>query len=208
MTPLINGLLQPLLNGIRGGDSSVWRWSGNGTSFGTVVQATLTTGSAMSWDFTAPVVSTIGNEQCMIGGIQSGWSTSKVSVLDGLFLIRRFTNVLLDGVQVFDGDPFPADADIHTISVYVPDTFTMRYLRSVGCFNNYSNNPSEGRFYTGSIGNLVLTGVTNAAEYPSGTAYWPMSTYAPDNSYRFFDSDNGVVMQLYNASAEDFTEVG
>lgn len=59
--------------------------------------------------------------------------------------------------------------------------------------------------FTGDISKLSAEGL-DVANYPTGTVSWVMNTYAPDNNYQFIDSDNGVVMQLYNAVPDDFTQ--
>lgn len=60
-----------------------------------------------------------------------------------------------------------------------------------------------GNYLAGYLFDIYMSGITNQTYT---TVNFPMDNYAPDNSYQFIDSDNGAVVQLYNAVPEDFTQ--
>lgn len=187
---------------------SRWYWNLNGASYGALVSVIEFAGdftlsaklspTTTSWYFVAHtntttdrIVFSTNEWWVQINGTFTALeSTDNSFNTDGLphvILVER----LSDDVVIY------VDGIANTAATTNTGTFTVNSIAS-----KYGGATGVS-FFTGTISDFVATGITNQAYT---TLNFSLSTYAPDNSYQFIDSANGVVMQLHNALPEDFTQ--
>jgi hypothetical protein len=115
-----------------------------------------TTGDVIQLDFKATdAVSAI--LQTLMGGAESGWSTSRVAIQNGALVLTRFSSVLIDGVTKSNGSAIASDGAWHTLKFTIPDIYTLARIRSVGSFFDQRSGSPASEHSPNGIRNFSVT---------------------------------------------------